>query len=390
MRIYQTWFSTFLLPHAVYHHLFCRANESVNWEIDHLNIKADRDGIVKFAVLGDFGHNEVSSYAPTMAAELNRLCKAGEISFIVSTGDNFYGEVNFNEYWIKRFEITKNSCKWVVIPGNSDYKVLQRFGQSPLQKIEAEREGSSEFPGKWIMPISNFLGKIDAGDSVYEFVFLDTVEVNGQDRKIEEMGQKRIKLLENLKSDKKYIVFGHYPLVSDVQGDLEKKVDFLRTYFDKNSNMLVYCSGHVHALELLIADKVIKGKKNAPRYAQVISGAAGAFLNLKGRDEDYQVTRDGLVAAVPSNSREKRAKTNEMKSEAKSEEKTEKKREKFKGSKRGTGLYAQSENGFVVFNLHTSNHLLDLTYYSFPKGIKTIQTFRFLLGGEERVKQVKL
>nr|CCA24874.1 AlNc14C264G9852 [Albugo laibachii Nc14] len=401
MRVHQTWIPAFLLSHAI-----SNIAQHVEWDGEDLNIHPDRYGNVKFAVLADFGHVETSPHAQKMAHKLNTLCTNNDIHFIVSTGDNFYGTVDFQKYWIDRFNIGLTSCKWVVLAGNSDYKDILSDYHHALGKIEAQMEGpQGEFGDKWLMPRHNFIGIINGTD--YEFAFLDTVEDSEQTKRII---KQRENLLVNMNQAKKYIVFGHYPILSNIQGDLGKKVTYLKNHFDKNKNILLYCASHVHALELLQYHDRTQSPP-VPSYVQVISGAAGAFLNQKANDKDYRVMEDGLEIGKPIHSEIKKWKegsyednyalknalevldvkrggemenglVNALKSLSSETQHprhvSETPAESKQKERRGKVHYGESRNGFVVFTLQTQMHMLHLTYYT-QDGISDMKTKEFQL-----------
>ena len=200
---------------------------------------------------------------------------------IVILGDNFYPmgvRNNYDAQWYKYKSIFKNINSPIYsILGNHDYL------QNPKSQIKNDN---------WIMNDWYFKKEYDNID----LYFLDTVQFNigwvdldkiesihnsSEDQLIKSQINWLNKELK--KNNKKKLVFGHYPIITNgvYKNRLNKLYDLLIDTF-KNNNVNIYISGHEHNIQY------IKKDINDFEFNQIIIGSSAEF-----RDEiNYCVNND--------------------------------------------------------------------------------------------------
>ena len=198
-------------------------------------------------ILGDIGF-----FSPNLNLLVNNINKnLGPNDAITILGDNFYPygvENDADPLWIEFDKTFKNINKPIYsILGNHDYL------QDPTSQIKNSR---------WIMDNWFFKKEYDNID----LFFLDTVQFNIHHwvtkEKIEEVHcldcetliKNQLEWLdyELGKSQKKKLVFGHYPIITN--GVYKDKVrdlfDYLIEIFKKH-NVNIYLSGHEHNIQYI-------------------------------------------------------------------------------------------------------------------------------------------
>lgn len=233
------------------------------------------DSALHFFVIGDWGQKG----SPPQRRVANAMAKAAEqlnISFIISTGDNFYpaGVSSVSDsQWIYSFERVYDAPslrrKWLAVLGNHDQQ------GNPDAQVQYTFHYNN-----WYMPARYYDTTIAAANDSILFVFLDTEPIELKLRGIAldsikypfghvERQLSWLKQVLGRSTARWKIVVGHHPLHTGGSRRHNKRIKKLRSllqpiFIDHRANF--YLSGHEHQLELL------KPKGQTPYY--IISGAA--------------------------------------------------------------------------------------------------------------------
>ena len=228
-----------------------------------------------FLVAGDWGQMG----SPPQRRVANAMAIAAEqlgVSFIISTGDNFYpaGVTSVSDsQWIYSFEKVYDAPslrrRWLVALGNHDH-----LG-NPNAQVEYTFHNNN-----WYMPGRYYDTTIAAADDSILLVFLDTAPIEAQlggitpdsinyppgyvYHQLSWLNQVLSRTTAQWK-----IVVGHHPLHTGGSRRHNRRVKKLRSLLQPiliNHRVNFYLSGHEHHLELL------KPKGHTPYY--IISGAA--------------------------------------------------------------------------------------------------------------------
>lgn len=245
------------------------------------------DKALNFMVIGDWGR--CGEYFQTEVAEqMAQASVSGNVSFIISTGDNFYpgGVADVNDpLWEKSFEDVYHQFAlqkpWYVVLGNHDYKT----------NAQAEIDYSKKST-RWILPARYYSKKFALkGDSSKKalFVFIDTnplvskyySEPDYANRVAGQDTSAQLKWLYQVLSDNdssviwKFVV-GHHPLYTSGKRmkspetiEMRKRLEPL---FSKTGVNAYFC-GHEHQLEYV--------KPNATTH-HFISGAGSEIREMSG------------------------------------------------------------------------------------------------------------
>jgi hypothetical protein len=246
------------------------------------------DNAIDFLVVGDWGQMGSPSQRE-VAAAMAAAGKQLNISFVISTGDNFYPagvrDVNDSQ-WIHSFENVYDAPplrrKWMAVLGNHDYLL------NPQAQVNYTFEND-----RWYMPARYYDTSIAACSDSILFVFLDTEPIEKQLRGIPADNTKyfpgyveqQLTWLKNVLSSSKAkwkIVTGHHPLHTGGSRRHNSRIKKLRKLLQPilyANHVTLYLSGHEHHLELL------KPKKGSTHY--VISGA-GSETRHVGRLKRYR------------------------------------------------------------------------------------------------------
>jgi len=246
------------------------------------------DSAIHFLVLGDWGSGgsiPQQKVADAMASAARQL----DISFINSTGDNFYPagvSDTRDSQWIYSFERVYNApslqVKWLAVLGNHDYTM------NPQAQVDYTFQSQ-----RWYMPHRYYDTTIAIGSDSLLLVFLDTEPIELQLRGIPPdsaknsagyVGQQLSWLRETLgaSSARWKIVTGHHPLHTGGSRRHNKRIKKLRNLIQPvltDNKVNFYLSGHEHHLEFL------KPKGTTPYY--IVSGA-GAHTRHVGWLKRYR------------------------------------------------------------------------------------------------------
>jgi len=232
------------------------------------------DNAIHFLVVGDWGR--MGSLPQRRVADA--MASAGRqlgISFIISTGDNFYpsgvSDVRDSQ-WVYSFEKVYDApslqCRWLAVLGNHDYSA------DPRAQVDYTFKSN-----RWFMPGRYYDTSMAIGNDSILFIFLDTEPIEKQIRGIPidsnnvwpghvDEQLKWLKKVLGSSVAKWKIVVGHHPLHtggSRRHSSWVKKFRKLLQPVLSDNKVNFYLSGHDHHLELL------KPKGTTPHY--IISGA---------------------------------------------------------------------------------------------------------------------
>jgi tartrate-resistant acid phosphatase type 5 len=234
---------------------------------------ARTDSSIHFLVVGDWG--TMGSLSQRKVADA--MADAGQqlaISFVISTGDNFYpsGVADINDsQWIHSFEkvyaAPSLQCRWLVVLGNHDYLA------DPDAQVNYTFKSH-----RWFMRGRYYDTSIAIGKDSILLVFLDTEPIEKQLRGIAVDSNKYfpgyvddqliwLKKVLVSSTAKWKIVVGHHPLHTGGSRRHNSRVKKLRrllqpVFYANNVNF--YLSGHEHHLEFL--------KPKGPTH-YIVSGA---------------------------------------------------------------------------------------------------------------------
>jgi tartrate-resistant acid phosphatase type 5 len=256
------------------------------------------DSSIHFLVVGDWGRRGSFSQRKVAAA----MSVAGQqlgISFIISTGDNFYpsGVADVKDsHWIYSFEQVYDApslqCRWMVVLGNHDY--------SASPQAEVDYTYKSE---RWFMPARYYDTTMAIGKDSMLLVFLDTEPIEMQLRGLPAdtnkyspgyVDQQLVWLKKTLGAStaKWKIVVGHHPLHTGGTMRHNTRVIKLRNLLQPifNTNKVnFYLSGHEHHLEYL--------KPKGPTH-YIISGTGSStdHVGWLKRYRRFAARKEGFVS----------------------------------------------------------------------------------------------
>ncbi|MHB0951838.1 MAG: purple acid phosphatase family protein [Allorhizobium sp.] len=246
---------------------------------------------LSFLVVGDWGDGQSRATATAVAEAMGVIGAQNAISFIISTGDNFYErgvESTSDKKWQRNFEeiYTAPSLQvpWYAVLGNHDY------GGSISAQIDYSKRSR-----RWIMPDRYFaVGKDLAGSSA-DFFFLDTQRMEG-DTLLEIVAHRdaevQLRWLDQSLAASRApwkIVVGHHPIFSGGRhGDSKFLGEHLKPILDRHGVSMYLC-GHDHHLEALKAEGIAyfvsgSGSQSRPPHANkksLFASATPGFLLVK-------------------------------------------------------------------------------------------------------------
>ncbi|PQP95430.1 purple acid phosphatase 17 [Prunus yedoensis var. nudiflora] len=215
------------------------------------------DGSLSFLVVGDWGRRGFYNQS-AVALQMGRIGEQLDIDFVVSTGDNFYGDglrdendPAFLESFKDIYTATSLQKQWYSVLGNHDYRGDTEAQLSPaLRKIDS----------RWLCQRSFILNT-----GIAEFFFVDTTpfvnkylvdkDHNYDWRAVSPRGTYIANLLQDLKvalnksTAKWKIVVGHHAIRSvGHHGDTPELISLLLPVL-KAHNVDMYMNGHDHCLE---------------------------------------------------------------------------------------------------------------------------------------------
>lgn len=240
--------------------VFCISSEIISSfaELQKFDHAPKDDGSISFLVVGDWGRRGFYNQSK-VALQMGWIGEKLDIDFVISTGDNFYGDglkgVNdpaFEDSFKNIYTAKSLQKQWYSVLGNHDYRGNTEAQLSPvLRKIDS----------RWLCLRSFILNAADIAD----FFFVDTTpfvtkyitdEKHLYDwRAISPRGTYIANLVKDLeealrKSSAKWkIVIGHHAIRSaGHHGDTPELVRHLLPIL-KAHNVDMYMNGHDHCLQ---------------------------------------------------------------------------------------------------------------------------------------------
>lgn len=213
---------------------------------------------LSFLVVGDWGDGRSPTTAAAVAKAMGRIGAENAISFVISTGDNFYEsgvESTSDKKWQTNFEDVYSApslqVPWYAVLGNHDY------GGSTSAQIDYSKKSR-----RWTMPDRYFAVSKDFGGASADFFFLDTQRMKG-DTLLEIVShldaEVQLRWLDRALDESRApwkIVVGHHPVFSGGRhGDSELLGKRLKPILDRHG-VAMYLCGHDHHLEALRSEKV--------------------------------------------------------------------------------------------------------------------------------------
>ncbi|GEO84064.1 MULTISPECIES: purple acid phosphatase family protein [Alphaproteobacteria] len=211
-----------------------------------------------FLVVGDWGDGGSHRTASAVADAMGRIGERHGISFVISTGDNFYErgvENTSDRKWQTSFEnvyvAPSLQVPWYAVLGNHDY-----IGNISAQ-IEYSRKNR-----RWTMPDRYFAVSKHIGSCRADMYFLDTQRMKGTtvaEMLFHEDATKQLEWLERALAASRAewkIVVGHHPIFSGgLHGDNKYLGEYLKPILDRYGVDMYLC-GHDHDLEALRSGEV--------------------------------------------------------------------------------------------------------------------------------------
>ncbi|MBV2186302.1 MAG: metallophosphoesterase [Rhizobium sp.] len=244
-----------------------------------------------FLVVGDWGDGQSRATAAAVARAMGEIGAQNGISFVISTGDNFYEsgvDSTVDTKWQSSFEEIFNApslqVPWYPVLGNHDY------GGSTSAQIEYSKKNR-----RWTMPNHYFSVSKTFGNASADFFFLDTQWMKGntlleivthQDADV----QLRWLDLSLARSRAPWkVVVGHHPIFSGGRhGDSKFLGERLKPILDRHGVSMYLC-GHDHHLEALRSEQVSyfvsgsgsRSRQPRPHPKSLFATATSGFLLVK-------------------------------------------------------------------------------------------------------------
>ncbi len=238
---------------------------------------------LSFLVVGDWGDGQSPTTAAAVANAMGVIGAQNAISFVISTGDNFYEsgvESTSDKKWRTNFEEVYNApslqVPWYAVLGNHDY------GGSISAQIDYSKKSR-----RWTMPDRYFAVSKEFGGASADFFFLDTQRMRG-DTLLEIVShldaELQLRWLDQSLAASQApwkIVIGHHPVFSGGRhGDSELLGKRLKPILDRHGAAMYLC-GHDHHLEALRSEQVAyfvsgSGSRSRPPHPHAKSLFASA------------------------------------------------------------------------------------------------------------------
>jgi acid phosphatase len=213
---------------------------------------------LSFLVVGDWGDAGSRETASAVATAMGKIGEKHAVSFVVSTGDNFYerGVSSVTDpLWQKAFEDIYTApalqVPWYVVLGNHDYS-----GNTDAQLAYTRKNK------RWTMPARYYKISKALPGSAADFFFLDTQHLKRDDwfgRLFSEKPDEQLTWLEAelaASTARWKIVVGHHPVFSGGEhGDNDEMIRKLKPLLDRYG-VAMYLCGHDHDLEALQSEMV--------------------------------------------------------------------------------------------------------------------------------------
>lgn len=245
----------------------------------------------RIIVLGDFGTSDKAQY--TVAKALVDFANVNGCNFALTVGDNFYNagvKSTSDKKFSTAFTTPYGQLEAPFYPslGNHDYGYLNDVGNVQAQIDYSKLNDQWRMPGRYY--------KIQNGNRVDVFV-LDTNTIKNEKAQLDWLKSELSASTATFR-----LVVGHHPIYSN--GDhgntgymIEKVLPILNGA--PNPSNIVYCCGHDHHLEYLVAESGLKiVLSGGGAYHRSLRGTARAkfqaastgFAYLVVNDDDLQLT----------------------------------------------------------------------------------------------------
>lgn len=213
---------------------------------------------LSFLVVGDWGDGQSRATAGAVAEAMGVIGQRHAISFVISTGDNFYEsgvDSTVDKKWRTSFEDIYSApslqVPWYAVLGNHDY------GGSAQAQIDYSKKSQ-----RWTMPDHNFAVTRDFAGSKADFFFLDTQRIKGDNLLeilLHQDAERQLSWLDQSLAASQAswkIVVGHHPVFSGGRhGDSKLLGERLKPILDRHGVSMYLC-GHDHHLEALRSERV--------------------------------------------------------------------------------------------------------------------------------------
>ncbi len=217
---------------------------------------AQSAGGLSFLVVGDWGEPDNHAGALKVANAMAKVAEQESISFVISTGDNFYergvkdvADALWQDTFEKIYSAPSLQCPWYVVLGNHDH----------TGSIQAQIDYSAQSK-RWRMPAVYYsVSKPVTPTATVDFFFLDTEPLREESwwermTGLERDPAKQLAWLESslAKSTAKWkILVGHHPIFSGGEhGDTSIMVERVKPLMEQYGAQ-IYMSGHDHDLEVI-------------------------------------------------------------------------------------------------------------------------------------------
>ncbi|CAF0867965.1 unnamed protein product [Brachionus calyciflorus] len=249
-----------------------------------------------FFALGDWGGTNSYPYTTPaqlkIAEQMKKNANLEPISFIISTGDNFYpngilkNDPRF-EYTFKKVYLNDNSSleriPWYIVLGNHDHRLGRARNQLEYTKIN----------DLWIFPDFIHTLKVNLNNDSIKFIFIDTIilcnlyEDGPMEKMYDSLNITYYNLLEkeliNSKNDSIKIVVGHNPIYTKMFGRVVPECigKHLKSLLDRYQ-VRIYLSGHDHTLQ----HHVYKNKYSQSDTNLFVTGGGSSIYYLPMIQDD--------------------------------------------------------------------------------------------------------
>eukprot|EP00475_Leptophrys_vorax_P036812 TRINITY_DN6280_c0_g1_i1.p1 TRINITY_DN6280_c0_g1~~TRINITY_DN6280_c0_g1_i1.p1 ORF type:complete len:581 (+),score=152.65 TRINITY_DN6280_c0_g1_i1:240-1982(+) len=249
-----------------------------------------------FFTIGDWG--KPGTIQSDVAAQMARSALQYDISFIVSTGDNFYEtgvadefDSQWNKTWLEVYDYPSLNVKWYAVLGNHDYV------QNPDAQI---RYYEQSLNWKWVME-DHYYSKLihlnnDEVNTSVLLLFIDTnYWENNDNPEFQSKGIAELQWIDeslrNSTADWK-IVVGHHVIFSiGEHGDSVALKNTLQPILEKNQ-VNAYISGHDHTLQHLSKGSIqyfVSGNGGKMGSLQSVSTTSADQVNFARVDPGFMI-----------------------------------------------------------------------------------------------------
>lgn len=259
-----------------------------------------RDG--SFIVIGDFGHRG-NTQQRRVALTLAKFTESTKVSFIASSGDNFYPggvsgvtDVQFRTSWRNVYTAPSLQLPWLMAIGNHDYK----GSVEALEEYSEDSRWSAKRHRKVIFPFSAADGDIPG---CLALIFIDTTTLvrsgwgkvsgltraNGPEKASAELDWLNSSLSSAAHTCAATVVIGHHPGVTC--GKHSNTEDVRSSVFPLllAHGADVYISGHDHHLaHLTYTDNSATAVADGAFIDQIVSGG-GSLVSPAGKSSPFTV-----------------------------------------------------------------------------------------------------